>query len=494
VTDFIKELEAELLDAARRRAATGRRRWRPAARPRRLVAVALAAAGVLVIVVAVRAFDGPRDDRAVAPPAEGVEVILPAAVPATACEEREQRVETHAESPLSVFARPRTADDALPRPGGNWLPAVIIRPGDSRRAGDAHLVVADGLRTDGACVSSAMHRDGSGVCVVVDDLVRCFDDATIAAGRAVALTGDGRVHGIVPDGVRRLKLEWDGGTADADVTDNVYEASAPGLSEGDAVRVLVQRPEAGCAPSRELLDAFAALRSQGGGDPPPGVVEVMTAAGAREAWRRWARRAIVDGSLELWVAPYLPCDSDRAQVEEACVVAVRPGEEPRSLCARPEEGSWMVLPGKGGLVLAGLATPTTAFLLANRPGVRHGEMMTPVGGLFGGVLPERFGREPDPINVLQLNADPIAVLDATRHEGLAAEVAARLPRAEVTGSHPQRERSRVFFAGEPARPLADHVAYLLGIAAEPQVAPPGFFERAGEAIVAVMVGDDMRSR
>jgi len=503
VTDFIAELEAELLEAARRRAARGRRR-RPLLRPRRLVPVAVASAALLVIVVALRGIEGPNDERAVSPNGSGVEVVLPVAAPAAACEQRDQRVETGSDAPLSVFARERVAADALPDLAGGSLPATTVRPGESRRAGDVHLVLADGIREDGACVPPEEHHGGKGVCLVAgqdDVVVRCFDDATIAANRAVARTGPDQVHGIVADGVEHLKLEWDGGAADADVADNAYAAATPGLEAGDAVRVIPQHPEAGCVPSRELLELVPVMTDPSQGEPPDAVAVAMRRNGARGAWRRWARLAVVDEDVELWVAPNLPCDNARAPEEEACVVAVRPGEQPRNLCGHPaDESRLMVLTGTGRFLIAGLGPPRTGPVVVTRHGRAPVTVMAN-GGVFGGMLPEGFGptgdgASGDGVDVTFPDGADVAVLNATTEEGLATAVAGRLPGAEVEvigSSHQQRrERSSVFFAHEWARHDAEEVARRLRIA-DVRRAPPGVVPLANTRVI-VVVGEDMRSR
>jgi hypothetical protein len=322
--------------------------------------------------------------------------------------------------------------------------------------------------------------------------VRCFDDATIAAGRAVALTGPDQIHGIAPDGVEHLKLEWSGGAADADVSDNVYEARTPGLQQGDAVKVIVQRPSQGCVPSAELLRRFPVLGRPGGEDPPAGLEQAMERYGAREAWRRWARIAIADEDLELWVAPSLPCDNDRRRVEEACIVPVREGIEPRPLCVRPDaEPRWMVIPGAGGASFAGLRPGGAGPVTVSRARTASVAMKTH-GSAFGGILPQHLG---DGENIEVTYRDPVgvAILNATHDEGLAKRIGGRLPGSELTGNFPeQRQRSTVMFADDRNRPDAETVARRLGIA-DVRRTPPNTPAFAEGIRVIVVVGQDMRA-
>lgn len=107
MNDFVAELEAELVAAARRKA--GRRR-RPALPRLRLAPLVAAAVLAALAVVGVRALDWtrPADDRAMTPGA-GVEIALRAGVPTAACA---------AISPRSVPTSPRArarcfSDDAI---------------------------------------------------------------------------------------------------------------------------------------------------------------------------------------------------------------------------------------------------------------------------------------------------------------------------------------------------------------------------------------------
>jgi LytR cell envelope-related transcriptional attenuator len=503
MTDFISELEAELVAAARRRAAAPQRRRPRVSLPRLRPAPVAAAAGVAaiaaaaVLVVANIGETGPGDERAVPPASTGAALILPAAVPAADCQERDTRVMAGPvpDISLSVLSREREpAADNLPDLAGEWLPATTIWPGESRRAGDdVHLVPADGIRADGACVPPDEHDGGTGVCLVVREtgvLVRCFDTATIAAGRAVALTGRDRVHGIAPDGVKHLKLAWSGGAADADVTDNVYAAHTPGLEEGDAVRVIVQRPSQGCVPSRELLAAVPALAAASGDEPPPAVAEAMTREGARGAWRRWARLARDGDDFEVWVAPNMPCDNPRKREEEACLVAIRPDEASGVLCVWPgETGSSLVVPGAERVTIAGFAPPGAGTLTVTRPG-RATLETTAVGGVFGMVLPEPFGTTGDGIDVM-FGVPDVAILNATPQKGLATATGELLPGVELIGNYisEERERSTVFYSAEEARHEAEEIARRLRIA-DVQPAPPDDAGLADGARVIVVLGRD----
>ena len=259
MSDFVAELEAELVDAARRRASRRRRRVALVPRPRPatvLAVVALAAVAVALIAVA-RGLDGGSrvgDERPSVPPDPGIVLPLPAAEPARPCpgvEQREQAGDVPQSSPLRIFTRPQTKADALPPLDGadsfTWIPAGTIFRDASRRptpdlfGAELYLVPIAEPRQGGDC-------DGFldavfGACLVAssgEPVVKCFNEYDVAAGRALALTSPGVVHGIAPDGVARVTLHGGGEAVSADVHENAYEIRAP-VEPGEQIRLELER-------------------------------------------------------------------------------------------------------------------------------------------------------------------------------------------------------------------------------------------------------------
>ena len=257
------------------------------------------------------------------------------------------------------------------------------------------------------------------------------------------------------------------------------------------MRVIVQRPESGCVPSRALLDAVPLLATGYRDEPPAAVAEAMAAEGARNTWRRWARLGVDTEEFELWVVANLPCDNARQREGEACLVAVRRAEQPRVLCIRPgETGSSLAFPGAGGVTIAGFAPPSTGSVTVTRPRTTP-VRLTAVGGVFGTVLPLRFGTTGDKIDVTFAKGPDVALLNATPQKGLAAATGRLLPGVELIGNYrdQQRPRSTVFYTAEDARYDAKEVARLLRIA-DIRPAPPDTVALASGARVIVVLGED----
>ena len=313
---------------------------------------------------------GPADERPSVPPTPGVVLALPAAEATRACpgvEQRRQAGDAPQPFPLSVFARPQTEGDALPSRTGTWIPAGTIFAAGSRRAGaELHLVPIAEPRRGGGCDGEL--QAALGVCLAVDAVVKCFTDEEVEAGRALAVTSPGVVHGIAPDGVGRVTLHSGGKAFAADVHENAYEVAAP-VAVGEDVRVELERLDE-CRPSSELLEALPALR-EGAWQALPG------GAGLRE----WARRVETGDALELWGVAH--CDG----AERACVVAVHGGKRVAEQCATAVElraGPWATFPVAGGVAIAGMAPPGTRgvqFVSGDR--VRD---LPFAGGVFGGLL------------------------------------------------------------------------------------------------------------
>ena len=388
MSDFIGDLERELVAAARRRAARRRRVvLLPRLRPATVLAIVALAALAVAAVAVVRELEGsprPADERPGPPPASGVALALPGAEAARDCPGYDQRVEagdlprSHS-FPLRVFTRPRARGDALPPSTG--VPTGTIFPDGARRAGaedfaaDVHVVPIAEPREGGGCDGEL--QAALGVCLVADAVVRCFTDAEVAAGRALAVTSPGVVHGIAPDGVGRVTLHAGGEAFATDVQDNAYEISAP-VEAGEHVRLALERTEE-CRPSPELLEVLPVLRDGGWQTVPAGT-------GVRE----WARRFETGEGLELWAVAH--CDG----IEHACVVAIHSGKQVAEPCAtadqlRRSETSWQ-FEVAGRQAIAGMAPPGTRGVQVVSGGRVHD--LAFAGGAYGGVLPPGVGSPP----------------------------------------------------------------------------------------------------
>jgi hypothetical protein len=338
MTDFIADLEAELVDAARRRARRGR-----VPRPRLVpvVAVIVIALVAVAALAAVRAFDRSRaaDDRPV-PPSDGVVVTLPAPVDSgldNSCgrDAPNGYAPGRDDLPVAVFARPSVPADRLPWGPGS-LPADYVDETSLRSTGGPSVMRVAGVG-DTCAEREALDR---GVCVIVGSeftAARCFTDADVVAGRAVVGV-PGSVSGIVPDGIGSVRLTSDGRSVTAPVVDNGYMAELPGITAGDEVRVELIR-QTGCEPSKAAYDAVPGLRRGQAGTPPAAVESAM--ARARGAWRSYARRVTTVTGLEVWLVPQLPCDV--------------PGLVGERVCAMPEGGGmlcdWPAVIAEDGLVV-----------------------------------------------------------------------------------------------------------------------------------------------
>jgi hypothetical protein len=403
MSDFISDLEAELVAAARRRAGSRRPVVPvPRLRPATVVAVVALAALLVAAVAVVRGLDDssrPARERPSVPPNPGVAFALPAAEVARPCPGVEQRTEAGdapPRFPLRIFTRPQTESDAMPSLTGadsySWIPAGTVvldgsrRPGAEQFDAELHLVPAAEPRQGGSCRGE--REPVLGVCLVVgagDAVVKCFSDEDVEAGRALALTSTGVVHGIAPDGVARVTLHARGAVVSADVHENAYEISAPVVA-GERVRLELERLRE-CRPSSELLDAVPALRDGAWQTLPAPAEEAMPSAGVRQ----WARRVQTGDELELWAIAR--CDNG----QRACVLGVHEGDWVAEPCATASElrasGTWWAFPVAGGVGIAGMAPPGTRGVQAVSSGRVHELPLT--GGVFGGILPPAFGRSVD---------------------------------------------------------------------------------------------------
>ncbi len=403
MNDFVADLERELVAAARRRA-TRRRRvvLVPRLRPATVLAVVAVAATLVAAAAVVRGLeDGSRtgDERPQVPPPSGPTFALPAAPVAEPCPGVEQREEDDGiQHPLSIFARPRTAADAVPALAGAdsfaWIPAGTIHRVGARRAApdrfgaEVYLVPAAEPRRGGACDG---HREAMlAVCLVAvgeETFVRCFSELEVEGGRAVAVTPAGVAYGVVPDRVERVTLGAPGETVSADVHDNAFELPIAAKA-GDPVRMELARVRQ-CPPSDELLDAVPALRDGGWVTLPTGADEALPSG---RGMPRWARQIETGGGLELWVLAH--CEG----VERACVIGVFGGNWVAKPCATARElrehgSSWFFLVGDSRGV-AGLAPPGTRGVQVVDGDRMHDLPFT--AGAFGGLLPPAFQPPADP--------------------------------------------------------------------------------------------------
>jgi hypothetical protein len=246
VTDFIADLEAELLDAARRRAATKPRRWRLRAprRPALLPVVIVAAALAVVVVVAITRTDaapgGEEQPVTGAPPPSGCSVAEPLLesvpllrraagepVPAAALAQI-----AHVWTPLPEHARPAgQAGDVR-----FWV-VPIMRLGDGERcapAGDACLVAYGGGTFEPACTPSA------------------------ASPTVVPYRGRVLAYGLVGPDVSEVELWVDGGGGIVRAQDGVMTALLPedvSMSRRSSVHV---RSFGGSRPTLAVLNATTA--------------------------------------------------------------------------------------------------------------------------------------------------------------------------------------------------------------------------------------------
>lgn len=222
---FLDELEEELVDAARFRAARRSRR-RPLPPPRALLgaaAVVAAAAGAALVL------SGGGDERAVsgAPSAAGrTQAYLLPMLPLRLCEPpaRESLPLGGLAEDVALLRRPRRDADTIAFDPAR-LPIADFDTRATRRAAPPspglHVVPSAHVAVDGRCRSD----NGPGACLVAGEReFRCFTDAEVRGGRAVARTSAGTLVGLVPDGVDRVTVHDVGARIGVAVSGNVYSA------------------------------------------------------------------------------------------------------------------------------------------------------------------------------------------------------------------------------------------------------------------------------
>jgi hypothetical protein len=234
MTDFVDDLGAELLAAARRRS---RRRRLPHISPRPLIALAAVAAALAAV------FLVPREPDVERPVPAGF--VPPIATTPERCAGAEP---THQAAPdsvlneLDLLRRPSTSTAAtLPDRVARRLPVAGFDPDRVRTPPRNHMVrviAASDVLTRSLTCGGARSR-GAGACVVWGDepVVRCFTVAEIRAGRAFAIVPQREgayLLGLVPDGPIRVGI---GQGRRLDVNANTIAAYVHGLKAGDGLRI-----------------------------------------------------------------------------------------------------------------------------------------------------------------------------------------------------------------------------------------------------------------
>jgi DNA-directed RNA polymerase specialized sigma24 family protein len=238
---FLRELEEELLAAARFRAE------RPARRmlvPRHLVPLALGGAGALILLALLVGNRAAEQRHAV--PAPSASVVTLASMQRDAyCGGAAPGSEPWAREPtgLAVLERPQRKDDRLSAAALAQLPLASVDPALTRRGGSAgalagvHVVPSRAVSVNDRCGRAAL----PGICLVETRLrFRCFSVWEVGSGRAMARSPLGLIVGLVPDGFAAVELTAGGRTVGADVVDNVYEAQLD-VPAGTHVRFAVTR-------------------------------------------------------------------------------------------------------------------------------------------------------------------------------------------------------------------------------------------------------------
>ena len=369
--DFVRDLEEELVAAARYRAGRRRHRVRLPRPARRSVGGALLGAATVAAIVALAAFALSRgdDDRAAVerratPPPAGLVVPLVPMIESASCrglEVRDEPAFAYAGG-IGLFERAQRKADSIPPPRGNvvtWVPVRTFDPSESRLAGYkrlptiVHAFPSLGVSTDGDCTSD----DGPGICLVeVERDFRCFTSAQVLGGGAIALSPDGWAIGIVPDGIDKVDLTARGKTTTAEVVENVYAARL-GVPAGSDVRVAPAALPAGCtstlAVAPELLERVAVLgRPAEAGHPLP-----RPALASVREWQ-WQLDAIfADGArfwgggeeVEFWAVPVVPRAAKACgSATGVCIVAVTSEGRANSHCiwdkADLRAGTWRIGP------------------------------------------------------------------------------------------------------------------------------------------------------
>jgi Sigma-70 region 2 len=410
---FPRELEEELVEAARFRA--GRRARRPALpRPSPAVlrgAIAGAAALALVLVAAALLLRGGDDDTAAgersaaAPPPANVRFRLLPMQPLAICPQpvRQSLSGEDASFGIALLRRPQRDADALPFAAGRlsigtFDPRATRRATHTRLWSAVHVVPSLDVAAAGECGSHV----GPGLCLVADEReFRCFTAVDVAWGRAVARTTASTLVGIVPDGVERVTVHRAGPPVSAEVVGNVYEARVY-VPAGVGIELAFDgagRGGDGCrrAVDRQLLSEVALLR-----DNPQPSYELPQAA--REALAHWQLDAIVDdgarywgggGGVNFWAVPVVPRGRpDCAPATRVCVVAASEGSNAAAQCGlgrdRGGRNWWLgrLFPDQS-LIFGTVPDGVTRVRVSHAGGTT---VVDAHDNVFGGVLPFPFSQ------------------------------------------------------------------------------------------------------
>jgi len=482
--DFVRDLERELVAAARFRAAR-HRPVLPRPRSRGVLAgaavVALACAAVL-LVLGRSDPDTPGDERLAPPrPPTGAVATLVPLFPAVACRDVEVRREPAAPAladVLGVLERPERPDDsalAPSRDGRVGLPVATFDPREVRLAGYGRLgttvrvVPTLGVSTGGGCGAT----DEPGACLV-DGAGgwRCFTTADIRAGRALARTDEGTALGLVPDGVARVTLSAAAASVAAEVVDNVFEARLDAPAGARVEITFTRAGDDGCrrgiAPGlRDRVGALTQLSS--------GLLLPLAARDLLRDWE-WQLDAVVESGarlwgggdgVEFWVVPVVPRGRAAcAPADRVCVVAVPERLAADAHCEpapNGDEPSWRLsslLPGNAaiyGVVPDGVTGARLTLDAATTE-------VDASGNVLAGVLPVPYGDGAE-IRIEYLESPVVGVVDAG---GDAATVARKLRAGgfrtlvEITpGVTPQPPTVVHWRPGQATRQDAERVAELL---------------------------------
>ena len=237
---FLRELEEELVAAARFRA---ERRARRVLVPRGLLRRVLAGAAPLLL-LALLVSNRPAKERRATPASSGSVVTLHSMQRDTYCGGAAPGSEPWAREPsgLGILQRAQREDDVLPASALEQLPFGSVNPALTRRGSPGslttiHLVPSRAVPVEGRCGRVAL----PGICLVETSLrFRCFSVWEVGSGRALARAPLGLIVGLVPDGIAAVKLSARGRTVGADVVDNLYEAQLD-VPAGTHVRFAVIR-------------------------------------------------------------------------------------------------------------------------------------------------------------------------------------------------------------------------------------------------------------
>jgi hypothetical protein len=367
--DFVRDLEEELIAAARFRAARRGRRVRLPRITRRAVGGALLGAAALALIALLTALaltigrndDRAADERRATPPPSGVVVPL-APMQSAACRGLEVRDVPAAGSfpEIGLLARAQRADEQVDLPdeeGVAWLPVRTFDkretrlPGYRRLEAGVRVIPSRGVALDGRCGSN----DGEGLCLVDPaSNFRCFTKSQVDGGGAVTRTPAGVIVGIVPDGVEAVTLTAGGKSTTAEVVENVYEVRLR-IPAGTDVRVAPADRVAGCrrTVAPDLLDRVAVLRrpAEQGHVLPRAALDVMA------EWR-WQLDAVVEDrarfwgggdGIEYWAVPIVPRSAHGcAPATGVCIVAVPEDTRADGQCnegdALLRKGGWRLAP------------------------------------------------------------------------------------------------------------------------------------------------------